>query len=317
MREVIVGGKPVAPGFDGLVHVPVARLPTGTLIDLTAHVFRAQEDGPTLVVQGGLHGDELNGIEICRRIIADRASVPQRGTLIVVPVLNTYGFLHFSRDVPDGKDVNRSFPGTRKGSLASRVAYTYVKHVFKSADYAIDLHTGGGLRHNHPQVRYTPSDPGSLVLAEAFGAPFVLPAKVISKSFRATAVKQGVPAIVFEGGETQRIDDDVVEEGVVGVRRVIHHLGMVDEGPLQGHSQLLTHNSWLRAPNSGLWRNAVLPGERVAKGHILGWVTDPYATDSSPLVATHDSWIVSLNHQAVVTGGDALVRLGWHDPEEG
>lgn len=308
-RQVEVGGKRIEPGQSEVVRVPVARLPTGTLIDLPVHVFRAEQDGPTLLVQGGLHGDEVGGIEILRRMLQRDQCTPVRGTVLIVPILNVFGFLSFSRDVPDGKDVNRSFPGSRKGSLASRVAWTYMRHVFPAAEVAIDLHTGGAQRFNHPQIRYTAELPASVELAEAFAAPFRLATKLIPKTFRAAAKKRDVPVIVYEAGESLRIDEDAVEQGVHGVRRVMHHLDMLEHAE-PAASVHLSDTTWLRAPRSGLLQSRVRHGQPVEAGQVVARITDPFATESAELHATRDGWIVSLNHGAVVNQGDAVARVG-------
>jgi predicted deacylase len=309
--DLVVSDTPIAPGEHAVVRVPVARLPTGTLIELQVHAYRGEEHGPVLLVQGGLHGDEVGGIETCRRLLDRGLAVPRRGAVLVVPVLNVFGFLHFSRVVPDGKDVNRSFPGSARGSLARRTAHAYMTHVFPAATHAIDLHTGGDQRHNHPQARYTEHLPESRALAEAMAPPLRFGAKLIPKSFRQAAADRAVPVVVYEGGETMRIDHEPVEEGVRCIRRVMRHLGLVDDAPEAAESVHLADSRWLRAPRAGLWRPYVGPGEWVEQGTCLGKVTDPYATEHDLLHAARDGWIASLNHQAVVTAGDALIRLGW------
>lgn len=305
-----IDGNAIAPGEHHVVRLEVARLPTGTLIDLPVHVFRAPEPGPTLLVQGGLHGDEVNGIEICRRLLDTDAAVPDRGTVIVVPVLNVFGFLHFSREVPDGKDVNRSFPGSRKGSLASRVAWTHTRRVLPHVTAAIDLHTGGGRRHNHPQARYTEGDAAARALAETFGASFCFASGLIAKSFRQAAAKRDIPVVVYEAGESMRLHEDSVAQGLDGTRRVMAHLGMLDVAPEPRPTRHLTDTTWLRAPNAGMFSSRCDTGDAVQKGQLLGQVTDPFNAQRENLYAPMDGWVITRNFDAVVHRGDALLRVG-------
>jgi len=185
-RDITIGGEAVAPGESKLLKIKIDRLPTGTLIDIPVYVANAKKPGPVILVQAGLHGDEINGIEIVRRMLAEKRFDIERGAVIAVPILNIFGFIHFSRDVPDGKDVNRSFPGTKRGSMASRIAYHYTAEIVDQIDYGIDLHTGGGRRHNYPQIRYTAEDEKSVELARVFAAPISFPSKLIKGSFRGT-----------------------------------------------------------------------------------------------------------------------------------
>lgn len=310
MSTLRIADTNIEPGETTTVRLPVARLPTGTLIDLPVHVARSTEPGPSLLIQGGLHGDEINGIEICRRLTGEGLAHPDRGTVIIINVLNIFGFLNASRDVPDGKDVNRSFPGSAKGSLASRVAWSHGKHVLPHVQAAIDLHTGGASRHNHPQARYTESQEGSRELAEAFNAPMCMASGLISKSFRKEATKRGITAIVYEAGESMRIDEDSVSLGIDGVRRVMGHLDMLDDVPEPIESIHIGRSTWLRAGTAGMFSATVRAGEAVKKGQRLGAVTDPFNSFLAELRAPADGWVMCLNHDPVVHRGDALLRVG-------
>ena len=176
-KTITINGIHVAPGQNKLLQIEIARLPTGTLIDIPVHVFNSKNPGPTLLLQAGLHGDEINGVETLRRMLENNDFKLKKGAVIVVPILNIFGFIHFSRDVPDGKDVNRSFPGRKTGSLASRIAYHYTSEILPQIDFGIDLHTGGAQRHNFPQMRYTNGDELSKKLAISFNAPFAFPSR--------------------------------------------------------------------------------------------------------------------------------------------
>ena len=175
----------IKSGENKLIHIPVDKLSTGTLIKIPVYIFNGELPGPTILVQGGLHGDEINGVEICKRMLINKYFEEiKRGCVIVVPLLNIFGFIHFSREVTDGKDVNRSFPGTKSGSLASRIAYKHLNEIVSYIDFGIDLHTGGGMRSNHPQIRYSEEIPESKELAKIFNAPYYFASKMIPKSFR-------------------------------------------------------------------------------------------------------------------------------------
>ena len=306
-----VGGKSVARGEFSTIRLEFARLPTGTVIDTRVHVFRGAEAGPVILLQGGLHGDEIGGVEILRRMVRSKAFAPIRGSVVVVPILNVFGFLHFSRDVPDGKDINRSFPGLRRGSLAARVAYQVSEYLLPLIHCGIDFHTGGARRDNFPQIRYTPDSESAAELARAFGAPFSKPTKTIPKSFRRTCHDAGIPIIVYEGGESLGIDEQVVGEGIDGALRVLAHLGIHDSGPeLPASSNELVDSRWLRAPRSGLFHPTVHNGSRVDKGDVVGILGDAYGGREKKILTHQDGWVICVNRLPVVNQGDALVHIG-------
>ncbi|NAY91569.1 succinylglutamate desuccinylase [Muricauda sp. JGD-17] len=310
-KMISLNGETIEPGQRKLVRIKIARLPTGTLIDIPIHVFNGEKPGPTVLVQAGLHGDEINGVETLRRMLHKDSFNITHGAVIVVPVLNVFGFIHFSRDVPDGKDVNRSFPGRKTGSLASRIAHAYTTNVLPSVDFGIDLHTGGGQRHNYPQVRYTEDDPRSRELAKFFGAPFYFPSRLIKGSFRKTTFKMGIPSIVYEGGESMRFDEEAIDHGIQGIQNVFTALGMLPDDPLKkNNSIVLTNSRWIRAPKAGMFVPQVKNGQQVGKGNVLGLVTDPYTKKDKKVKAPFEGFIFCINHQAVVNQGDALFHLG-------
>lgn len=313
-RDIIIGKEAVAPGEKKLLKISIDRLPTGTLIDIPVYVFNAKKPGPTLLIQAGLHGDEINGIEIVRRMLQQKRFNIRKGAVIAVPILNIFGFIHFSRDVPDGKDVNRSFPGKKTGSMASRIAYHYTSQILKQMDYGIDLHTGGAQRHNYPQTRFTEEDEYSKSLAEIFNAPFTFPSRLISGSFRKAAYRMGKPTIVFEAGESMRFDDYAILEGMQGVLNVLRTFGMINKiEPAyveRGKTYLLNDRKWLRAPTAGMFIPEIINGSEVQKGQELGMITDTYAKHRRRIKAPYDGHILCINHQAVVNQGDALFHIG-------
>ena len=311
-NPIAINGDIVEPGQQKLVRIDIARLPTGTLIDIPVHVFNAKKAGPTVLVQAGLHGDEINGVETLRRMLELKDFNLKKGAVIVVPILNIFGFIHFSRDVPDGKDVNRSFPGRKTGSLASRIAYSYTNEILPQIDYGIDLHTGGGQRENYPQVRYTAEDKKSRKLAELFNAPIYFSSRLIPGSFRKTAFKMEKPIVVYEAGESMRFDEKAIEMARRGILKVLEGLGMLkwNKAPQGISAALLATTRWIRAPRAGMFIPQVENGSRIEKGQVLGKVTDTFAKKSKFVKSPVTGYVFCINHQAVVNQGDALFHVG-------
>ncbi|WP_229725433.1 succinylglutamate desuccinylase/aspartoacylase family protein [Hymenobacter baengnokdamensis] len=301
----------IQPGEQILTRLAISRLPSGAVIDVPVHVIRSTEPGPVLLLMAGMHGDEVNGIETIRRLIRRNLLQPTHGTVIAIPILNIYGFLNFSREVPDGKDVNRSFPGHPRGSVASRVAHRFMREIMPLVDYGIDFHTGGAARANHPQLRCVlGQDTVTDALAAAFAAPFTLHARLRPGSLRATAHALGKPIIVYETGESLRFDEPGIEEAIAGTLRVLHHLGMGAEGPAPARPNVLCHrHRWLRARYAGLFRAHVGLGDYVEEGQIYGSIADPYGGQAVRLESTMSGYVIGLNYMPVVNQGDALLHL--------
>ncbi len=258
---------------------------------------------------------EVNGVDIVHRIITSEALRSlHAGSIVAIPLLNVYGFNNFSRSVRDGKDVNRSFPGTKKGSMASRIAYHYVTEIMHQIDYGIDLHTGGGQRHNFPQIRYTAEDVKSGELAKVFNAPIAFSSKLIKGSFRNAAFRMNTPTVVFEAGESMRFDDYSIAEGMQGILNVLKHFGMISnlEPKYVDRNKTihLENRRWLRAPTAGMFIPKITNGSEITKGQILGLITDTFAKRSKQIKAPFDGYICCVNHQAVVNQGEALFHVG-------
>jgi predicted deacylase len=301
----------IRKGESKVVNYDIARLPSGMMINMPVYFFRSIKSGPILLVLGGLHGDEVNGIEIVRRMIAEGTfSNLEQGTVIAIPVLNVFGFLNYSREVPDGKDVNRSFPGDSNGSLASRVARVFTKNIIPLIDYGVDFHTGGSSRTNYPQIRFASEDKNSELLAKAFAAPFTLNSNLIQKSLRAQASKMGKPIIVFEGGESMRFDDFAIHEGIEGAKRLMRYLGMINEPYTEKESIQLADSSWVRALRSGLFKPFIVSGETVMKGQEIGVINDPYGQYEVKVVSKFTGYVIGHNNNPVVHQGDALFHVG-------
>ncbi|MEL7250305.1 MAG: succinylglutamate desuccinylase/aspartoacylase family protein [Bacteroidota bacterium] len=301
----------------GLVtKIPVGQLPSGNPITISTHVYRAAEPGPTLLLLGGVHGDEINGMEIVRQTIQGQLLKQLvRGSVIAIPVLNVYGLINFSREVPDGKDVNRSFPGSSRGSLASRVAFALHKHILPLIDVGLDFHTGGRSNYNYPQIRYTQDDEQAAELASAFGAPVRIAYKPIAKSLRKIARdRHQAPMLVFEGGENQRYDGLSIQYGLAGIRRILSFYEMLDESFNTQDGLHFNHSSWMRAPRGGLFQWMKSSGSWVKKDEPIGFISDPRATKDSRFIhAKADAFMIGHNNTPVVSQGDALFHLAYNE----
>lgn len=311
MRLVKIAGQDIKPGEFKEIKINIARLPSHTQIDTPLYVSRGLKDGPVLALMAGMHGDEINGLEIVRRILDSDLHRPKRGTVLCMPIINVYGFLNYSRDVPDGKDVNRSFPGSKSGSLASRVAWHVTHDIIPYIDYGIDFHTGGAMRTNYPQVRAVLADQKNTELAQAFYAPFTLDAPFRPRSLRKEASRKGKNIIVYEGGESLRLDTHAIEEGIAGTLRLMKHLNMIDWAPEpREENRIIWSSSWVRAKYAGLFQSAVQCGKLVHKGEWLGTITDPFGEFKHKVVSPHTAYIIGMNNCPVVNAGDALFHLG-------
>lgn len=308
---ITINGQAIGLGEQVLIRLSISRLPSGTVIDIPVHVFRAKQDGPVLLLMAGMHGDEVNGIEIVRRMLRRKMLRPEQGTIIAIPVLNIYGFLNFSREVPDGKDVNRSFPGSERGSLASRVAHKFVKEILPWVDYGLDFHTGGASRANHPQVRCSLVNPEAQRIGRAFNAPFLINANYRAKSLRKEAAKQGKTIVVYEGGESLRFNEDAIGEGINGTLRVLAVLGLQKTFvPAAGPPVVCHKTTWIRAKVAGLFRSQIILGAYIQKKQVIGSITDPYGQMSVRIKAPKAGYVIGLNQMPVVNQGDALLHIG-------
>jgi predicted deacylase len=313
LEQDLVIEDEVAPGEMKEFALHIAKLPTGSEVDMHAFIYRGKKEGPVLLLSGGLHGDEVNGIEIIRRLMLNDSIMPDAGTVITIPVLNIYGFLNFARELPDGKDANRSFPGTKNGSLASRVAWNLQKKILPLIDYGVDFHTGGGSRSNFAQVRCDFSDHKSLELAKGFAPPFIINSPLIPQSLRNEAKNQGKTIMVFEGGQSLRFDENIIEEAIHGTRRLMVSLGMKeDSGDIkQGWESITLHKtSWIRAEEAGLFHKRIANGQFLEAGEYIGTITDPYNRYEYPIHAPTSGYVIGLNYSPVIYAGDALVHLG-------
>ncbi|RVT85718.1 succinylglutamate desuccinylase/aspartoacylase family protein [Rhodobacteraceae bacterium CCMM004] len=308
-----IGGDRVAAGSRATVAVPVSILSDHTPVTMSAHVVHGRAPGPTLFVSAGIHGDEVIGIEVIRRLLKAPGLKRLRGTLIAVPIVNTFGFINRSRYLPDRRDLNRSFPGSEGGSLAARLAHIFLTEVVARADLGIDLHSAAIHRTNYPQIRISAEAPRARDLAETFGAPIIVQSQIRGGSLRDAAQAMGTDVLLYEAGEGLRFDEYSVRTGLVGILRVLRSLDMI---PTRGvarrrtASQFCRSSKWLRAPSGGLFRAFRPDGAPVAEGDVLGTVADPFGEVEHPIAAPFDGIVVGRAVMPVVNEGDSVFHLG-------
>jgi len=307
-----LNGHEVAPGTRQTVELPVSLLSDHTPVNLSVRVLHGARKGPTLFVSAAVHGDEVMGVEICRRLLQSPLLERLRGTLLVVPIVNTFGFHNRSRYLPDRRDLNRSFPGYARGSLASRLAEIFLDTVVKRSDLGIDLHSAAVHRTNLPQVRITPGNERLVRLAEAFGAPVVLTSPLREGSLRAEARKAGIDVLLFEAGEGLRFDEMAARVGVMGILRILREMEMLPaKGIAKPRARPLfsSQSSWVRAPAGGLLRSFRGDGDVVRDGDVIAAVTDPFGEVETEVVAPSAGIIIGRAVLPVVNEGDALFHL--------
>lgn len=303
-------GISVSAGRKKDVQVRLARMPAGTWATMPVVLLHGTQPGPTIWLSGAVHGDELNGIEIVRQILAQLKPKELSGTVIAVPIVNVFGVTLSSRYLPDRRDLNRSFPGSKRGSLAGRIAQLFTSSVIARSDIGLDFHTGSGGRDNLPQVRGDLDDPATRAVAEAFHAPLMLHAKPRKGSLRATARKQGKAALIFEGGEAGRFDNRVVDAGVAGALRVMHHHGMIASAPPAEGPALISRNSkWRRTSRSGFSRVLVDLGDTVEEGQVLAKISSSTSRRTTLIRSRQRGVVIAVLRTGVVHQGDALVHL--------
>lgn len=308
---MIIDGVEVKKGSYQLIRMEVSKLPSGTPIDIHTHVFRSENDGPVVLILGGLHGDEINGVEIVRRALHKKIfNDLKAGTVIAIPLLNVYGFINFSRELPDGKDINRSFPGVKSGSLASRVARKLTKEILPHIDLGVDFHTGGKSIYNEPQIRFAPSDERAMELAKIFGTPFIIESALINQSLRKEAFKKNKSLLVFEGGESLRLDEKSIKVGIKGIQNILTYLKMKDGELNVGSFTHLSDTIWLRASMSGIFISKVSSGDRVEVGQLLGEIHTPHNQYAKKIKCKKAGYIYGINNTPVVNQGDALFHIG-------
>lgn len=312
-----INGHSVPPGSRQTIDLPISVLSDHTPMTMAVHVVHGRRPGPTMFVSAAIHGDEIIGVEIVRRLLRAPQLKSLRGTLLVVPIVNGFGFMNHSRYLPDRRDLNRSFPGSAQGSLAGRLAHLFMEEIVRRSDVGIDLHSAAIHRVNLPQIRASSMEQDVLALAEAFAAPLTLVSKIRDGSLRHAAKEVGVNVLVFEGGEGLRFDETAVRAGVTGILRVMHIMEMVPAKGIQkpkAATLLSRSSSWVRAPAGGLFRAFKTTGDTVRAGDILAVVSDPLGDVEETVVSEGPGVIVGRSNLPVVNEGDALFHVAKTGP---
>ncbi|MGI1679340.1 MAG: succinylglutamate desuccinylase/aspartoacylase family protein [Cellvibrionaceae bacterium] len=328
-KPITIGNVTVQPGTHETINVPLAPMYTHNDVQMTLHVINGRYEGPILFVNAAIHGDEINGVEVIRRVLKLKQLNRLRGTLVAIPIVNVYGFLNNSRYLPDGRDLNRSFPGSPKGSLASRIAHTFLNEILFKCTHGIDIHTGARHRGNLPQIRADLSNPQVEQLAKAFGVPVVIDSKIRDGSLREMGDEKGIPILLYEAGEALRFDELSISAGVRGVVNVMREIDMLpkktsaEKKSLSGEvsaAQLKREKkkretivskktNWIRAPHSGILRALVPLGAKVEKGNVLGLIGDPLGSHEYEVIADSDGIVIGRTYLPLVHEGEAVFHI--------
>ena len=310
-NSITFAGHEVFPGESKRIEIPISRLLTQNLITIPIHVVYGEKPGPTLCLSSTLHGDEICGMEIIRQVMPMITAKELHGIIVYVPIVNVFGFMNSSRYLPDRRDLNRCFPGSDRGSLASRLASIYTKEIIEKCDYAVDFHTAGFGKINYPHIRGNLEDPKILQFAKSFQAPVMIHSKSIVGSLRETAAKKGCQMVVFEGGEVNRFNPYAVEVGVDGTLHTLKSLKMINT-----RKKIQTRRSdkfmaakWVRASKSGLFQFLEKLGSRVKRGERIGVISNIFGDPISYVNALCDGMIVGMSTNPRVYQGDAIIHI--------
>ncbi|ACJ17839.1 succinylglutamate desuccinylase/aspartoacylase family protein [Coxiella burnetii] len=312
-RILKICGHTIQPGEHLSIRLPTPKLFTYTPVDIPIHIFNSKKPGPILFVCAGIHGDEISGVEIVRHLLKlNVIKNLSKGTLIAAPIVNIYGFIYQSRYLPDRRDLNRNFPGLRKGSLASRLAKLFIDEIVSHCTHGIDLHSAAVHRRNLPQIRVNLTQPGTEKLARAFGAPVILDSNLRDGSLRQAANEMNIPVLIYEAGEALRFDEAPIRLGVRGILRVMRELGMLYESPKSKKilQPLVAHSSvWVRAPRSGIIHSIKPLGKKVEKGDLLGIIADPFGSEEFDILSPRTGIIIGYTTIPLINEGEALFHI--------
>jgi predicted deacylase len=320
-QPLTINGITVKPGTRVSIDLPTGRLYTHTPLTVPVHVVSGRKAGPRLFISAAIHGDEINGVEIIRRFLKLPALKRLRGTIIAIPIVNVHGLINHSRYLPDRRDLNRSFPGSEKGSLAARLANTFMKEIVEKSTHGIDLHTGAIHRDNLPQIRANLDDEETERLARSFNAPVIISSNLRDGSLRESASEYGIPMLLYEAGEALRFDEVSIRAGVKGIINVMRELEMLppSRSTRKKHIEPVVARSsyWVRAPDSGILRAMIPLGARVKKNTLLGVVADPFGETEANVRALYSGIVIGRTNLPLVNEGDALYHIArFEDIEE-
>jgi predicted deacylase len=314
--DIEIAGVRVKPGSRQSIDIPLPSFYTHSSVNMPVHVVHGRRPGPVLLVSAAIHGDEINGVEIIRRLLSHKIIDRIQGTLIAIPVVNVYGFVSKSRYLPDRRDLNRSFPGSENGSMASRLANVLMTQILPHCDHVIDLHSGAVYRENLPQIRARLSDNTELsTLAKAFGVPVILNAEFLEHSFRAAANEMGIGVLLYEAGEALRFDEVSIRAGVRGVLQVMSELGMRPGARRSRKLESMVANTsrWVRAGQSGILRALVATGAKVEEGDLLAYISDPLGENSEQLFSPVSGIVIGKTNLPLVFAGEALFNIASYE----
>ncbi|MBF0266127.1 MAG: succinylglutamate desuccinylase/aspartoacylase family protein [Gammaproteobacteria bacterium] len=307
-----IANQNVMPGTHKTIRIELPGLHSETSVYMPVHIYHGKKDGPVLFLSAALHGDEINGVEVIRRVLSLSAIKHLKGTLIVIPIVNVFGFDRHSRYLPDRRDLNRCFPGREQGSLAARVANIFMSEIIERSDLGIDFHTAAIHRDNFPQIRANLQDDQLNTIARSFAAPVILDSMAPEGSMRNAADEAAVPVMVYEAGEALRFDEISIRIAVRGVVNVMREMNMIAKGRVKKNkpSALLRSSTWVRATSSGILRANVKLGDMVSKGDILGYISDPASHTDEVIEASYDGIIIGRTNIPLIYEGEALFHIG-------
>jgi uncharacterized protein len=313
MREAIeINGVRVQAGQRAVIDVAIPSLYTHTALTIPVKVVHGKQDGPRLFVCAAIHGDEINGVEIIRRVVNLKIVRQLKGTLIAVPVVNVYGFINKSRYLPDRRDLNRSFPGSDTGTLAARLSHVFLQEIASKSTHGIDLHTAAIHRDNLPQVRAYLDDETTSRMAQAFSAPVILNTPILEGSMRQALEKMGISVIVYEAGEALRFNEVSIRTGVRGIVSVMREIGMLPALKARNPAAeplIARSSTWVRASQSGILRSLISLGELVTKGQLMGVIADPFGDQEEAVSAAISGMVVGRTNIPLVNEGEGLFHI--------
>ncbi|MDT8340489.1 MAG: succinylglutamate desuccinylase/aspartoacylase family protein [Longimicrobiales bacterium] len=312
---LVIGGHEVLPGNRSRVELPVARFVTGEWLSLAVEAVHGAAEGPTVWLSGAIHGDELDGVEIVREVLAGLDPGEMAGTVLGVPVVNVFGFVAESRYLPDRRDLNRSFPGRPDGSMAARLAHLFMSEVVERCSLGLDFHCGSDDRENLPHIRANLEDAELRALALAFGAPLALHNRPPDGSLRKAAAAAGARTLVYEAGEAGRFTASAIEAGVAGTRRVLRRVGVTRSAPrARARTVVAVSSHWVRAPRSGICHVEAPLGGRVERGGTVGRVHELLGEEGVRIRAGSAGVVIGRRVNPLVYQGEAVLHLA--RPEE-
>ncbi|WP_319507552.1 succinylglutamate desuccinylase/aspartoacylase family protein [uncultured Methanolobus sp.] len=316
---IIIADTTIQPGTRQSIELPIPSFYTHTSASMPLHVVHGHKPGPCVLICAAIHGDEINGVEIIRRILAHKTVNNIKGTIIAIPIVNVFGFVSQSRYLPDRRDLNRSFPGSKNGSMASRLANILMTEIISQCTHVIDLHTGAVARNNLPQIRaFLGDDPETEAMARAFGVPVIINSDVRDGSLREAARNQNIPVILYEAGEALRFDEVAIRAGVRGILEVMSYLGMRAKSRKKKENNTLISRStqWIRAPESGILRSIVPLGTLVQKDDILAYINDPLGEIETKVLSSTSGIVIGKTNLPLAHEGEGIFHIAKYSEAE-